>query len=49
LTTNIINVAGEKNFNRVEVEGCVSDAFEQTIAKFESELGRSGSRFRFPE
>lgn len=38
-TSNIINVATERDFNRIEVEGHPPDAFEQGIAKFESELG----------
>jgi len=38
-TANIINVATERDFNRVEVEGHPPDAFEQGIAKFEGELG----------
>jgi hypothetical protein len=38
-TTNIINVATERDFNRVEVEGHSPDAFEQGLAKFEGELG----------
>jgi hypothetical protein len=38
-TANIINVATEKDFNRIEVEGHPPDAFEQGIAKFEGELG----------
>jgi hypothetical protein len=38
-TSNIINVATERDFNRVEVEGHPPDAFEQSVAKFESDLG----------
>jgi hypothetical protein len=38
-TANIINVATEKDFNRIEVEGHPPDALEQGIAKFEGELG----------
>jgi hypothetical protein len=37
--TNIINVAAEKDFNRVEVDGHPPDAVEQEIAKFESQIG----------
>jgi Protein of unknown function (DUF4238) len=37
---NIINIATQKDFNRVEIEGHPPDAFEQgVLAKFENELG----------
>ncbi|OCK56763.1 DUF4238 domain-containing protein [Bradyrhizobium sp. LMTR 3] len=38
-TANIINVATEKDFNRIDVEGHPPDAIEQGYAKFEGELG----------
>jgi Protein of unknown function (DUF4238) len=38
-TTNIENIAVERDFNRIEVEGHSPDAFEQGLAKFEGELG----------
>lgn len=38
-TTNIINVAAEKDFNRIEVEGHPPDAIEQGLSKFEGKLG----------
>ena len=42
--TNIINVAIENDFNRVEIDGHPPDAFERSFANFESEaapaLGR---------
>src|SRR5689334_24429157 len=37
-TANISNVATERDFNRVDIEGHPPDAFEQGIAKFEGEL-----------
>ncbi len=37
-TANITNVATERDFNRVDIEGHPPDAFEQGIAKFEGEL-----------
>jgi len=43
-TTNIINIATERDFNRVEVEGHPRDAFEQGIAKFEGELAPALAR-----
>jgi hypothetical protein len=43
-TANIINVATEKDFNRIEVEGHPPDAIEQGLAKFESELGPALTR-----
>jgi uncharacterized protein DUF4238 len=42
--TNIINVAAERDFNRIEVEGHPPDIVEQEIAKFESKVGPALSR-----
>src|SRR4051812_2922984 len=43
-TTNIINVAAEKDFHRIDVEGQTPDAFEQGMARFESDLAPALSR-----
>ena len=42
--TNIINIATEKDFNRIDIVGYRPDAFEQDVAKFESELGPALTR-----
>ena len=38
-TTNILNIANKRDFNRVEIEGQPPDVFEQAMASFEGELG----------
>ena len=42
--TNIINIATEKDFNRVNIEGQPQDVFEQGVAKFEAELAPALTR-----
>ena len=42
--TNIINIANEKDFNRVEIEGQPQDVFEKGVSKFESELAPALAR-----
>jgi hypothetical protein len=37
-TSNILNIAVEHDFNRVEIEGHAPDVFEQAMAKFEGDL-----------
>src|SRR5699024_12602915 len=37
-TSNILNIAVEQDFNRVEIEGHAPDAFEQIMATFEGQL-----------
>ncbi|MBR0753539.1 DUF4238 domain-containing protein [Bradyrhizobium jicamae] len=43
-TSNIINIAVEQDFNRVDVEGHPPDTFEQLMAAFEGDLGPALSR-----
>jgi hypothetical protein len=43
-TSNILNLAVEHDFNRVEIEGQPADVFEQALAKFEGELGPALTR-----
>ncbi len=43
-TSNILNIAVKRDFNRVEIEGHAPDVFEQAIAQFEDELAPALSR-----
>jgi hypothetical protein len=42
--TGIVNVAVERDFNRIDVDGLPSDAFENAMSHFESELAVSLER-----
>ncbi|MDU1671519.1 MAG: DUF4238 domain-containing protein, partial [Bradyrhizobium sp.] len=43
-TSNILNIAVEQDFNRVEIEGHAPDAFEQIMATFEGQLAPAITR-----
>ncbi|MDF0517740.1 DUF4238 domain-containing protein [Bradyrhizobium yuanmingense] len=43
-TSNILNIAVEQDFNRVEIDGHAPDVFEQIMAAFEGELGPALNR-----